>query len=354
MKRCWRFAWLLCCLIGSAQAAVVQDLYEASIAIDSQRNSAQQQAQREAMRQVLVKVRGNRDVLQSPAVTGKLSQAEDFLRQYRFETIDGQLHFHAIFDQQKVDELLRSAGFPIWGSRRPSTLLWFATENPEDQQRSLLYEQRPNDYSLLIQKAAKQRGIRINYPLLELDTFNNVGIYDVWGRFVDVLQQASEKYQVEAIIVARLYQMMPEKEEIQPQWQLDWNFALGQDREMGSLNGDSREQLLTQMVELQADLLASRFVIGGQGAADVQVVFLQFNNLEDIKTYVEVDRLLTSLSVVSSVTLKTLQGTQGIFEVRLMGSEQDLLNAISLERHIQRYLDPFGQPVSELQFIWAP
>lgn len=363
--------WLLCigCLYWVAltlQAAMVPNLYDARVPIAQQSPKAQQQASRDAMRQVLVKVRGNRDILDSQIIRNKVDDAQSFIRQYRFDNREGQSYFVATFDNERIDELVRSAGFPVWGSRRPSSLLWLAVENPQNGERSLLSEQSSSDHRKQILDTVQMRGIAVHLPILDLDDLSKIGVYDVWGRFIDSVVDASSRYQVEAVLLARLYvnRGNPEAENAQVDsvvnggqtmtWQLDWNFALGQDRDAGSLTADNPEQLLTALMDLHADKLALRYAINNEGAVQGNVVHLQFNNINDLSLYVEVSKLLSSLSVVSQVNLVKQQDAISTFAVRLLGSEQDLLNAISLERHFQRQTDQFGQPVDTLQYNWVP
>ncbi|GAB3016859.1 DUF2066 domain-containing protein [Bowmanella dokdonensis] len=353
--------WLWCV---SAQAALVTNLYDARVPIAQQSSRAQQQAAKDAFGQVLVKIRGNRDILDSELVRSKMEQAQDFIRQYRFDSQSGQYYFIASFDPSKVDELVRSAGYPVWGSRRPSTLLWLASQEGGKDQRSILSEQSTESMRTTVMDTARLRGIPLNLPLMDLDDLSQVGVYDIWGRFIDRLATAGNRYQVEAVLSARLYPIERQtdlpgslEQEVaaaaNTQWQLDWNFALGQEREQGSLSGEDKQALLAELINQHADRLAARFAVGAEGEG-ASVAVLQFSNVQDLATYVNISKVLLSLSVVSHVGLDSIEGHSGSFRVRLLGSEQDLLNAISLERHFQRQLDAFGQPVGELQFIWVP
>lgn len=367
MKKVW---WLLAgCLFWVAlavQAALVPNLYDARVPIAQQSPKAQQQASREALRQVLVKVRGNRDILDSQVIRNKLASAESFISQYRFDTVQGQSFYVATFDNQRIDELIRSAGFPIWGSRRPSTLVWLAVEESSDGERQIVSEQSVSPYREQLQLAAHQRGIAVNLPLMDIDDIARVGVYDIWGRFIDSMVDASNRYQVETVVLARLY---PRKADVQDEqsdalavqqeeqelgWQLDWNLALGLERDSGSLQGQSAQRLIQDFIDLHADSLSARYAINNDTEQQGQVVYLQFNNINDLSLYVQVSKLLSSLSVVSQVSLEQQQGATSLFAVRLLGTEQDLLNAISLERHFQRQLDEFGQPIETLQFNWVP
>lgn len=344
--------WLVSQLAG---AALVQGLYEARVPIAQQSVKVQQQAAREAMAQVLVKIKGNEDVLDSQVIRAKLDQAEDYIRQYRFDNEKGQGYFIANFDAAKIDDLVRAAGFAVWGNRRPSTLVWLAIEDPETKERTLISELRRTEEISWMLDAARNRGIILNFPLLDIEDLNRVGVFDVWGRFTGQLLLASERYEVEAMLSARMYQVEiadSQGQATRTQWQLDWNYFMQGLQQEGTLTAKTRQALLTDLVNNHADILAMSFV-GDNTEQGASLVELQFNNVSDLDIYVKISRILQSLSVVSHVSLEQLSGTVGIFKVRLSGSEQGLINAISLEDRIQRQRDQFGQPLDALQFNWV-
>jgi len=45
----------------------------------------------------------------------------------------------------------------------------------------------------------------IAFPLLDLEDRAVIGITDVWGNFSDIIREASQRYSVDAILVARLH-----------------------------------------------------------------------------------------------------------------------------------------------------
>ncbi|GGD52050.1 DUF2066 domain-containing protein [Lacimicrobium alkaliphilum] len=357
MKTIWTMLVGCICLLSlPVHAALVQGLYEARVPIAQQSIRVQQKASRDAMAQVLVKVKGNNDVLESQVIRSKLDQAEDFIRQYRFENEKGQSYFIANFDADKINDLIRAGGYSVWGNRRPSTLIWLAIENPENHDRHLISEQLLSEEAVVMLETARRRGIVINFPILDIEDLNRVGVFDVWGRFTGQLLQASERYDVEAMLSARLYQINVAETDAPSsadfQWQLDWNYVMQGEQLEGTLSAEKKNDVLEKLLEVHADLLASSFV-GEDNEPGASLIELQFNNVMDLSVYVKIIRILKSLSVVSHVSLEQLSGRVGIFKVRLSGSEQGLINAIGLENRIQRQRDQFGQPMETLQFNWV-
>ena len=56
---------------------------------------------------------------------------------------------------------------------------------------------------------AKERGLPLSFPLMDLTDRTTISIYDVWGRFVQSLTQASHRYSVDNVIGARVYKNEP-------------------------------------------------------------------------------------------------------------------------------------------------
>ena len=64
------FILVLSGISAKAVAGVVDDLYEAKVSIEDQSSSSQRQARRQAFREVLVKISGNRQILTSRVLRG--------------------------------------------------------------------------------------------------------------------------------------------------------------------------------------------------------------------------------------------------------------------------------------------
>ena len=206
----WATSIVLSALVsGHVEATQVIQTNIAAIAVDDQSQRSQDSALKSAFKQVMIKITGNKDALQNPGVKAALRTPQAYLRSYRFDFQEGEILYVAEFDKIKLNELLQREGLPLWGERRPETLLWMATEDSESGERQLLDETTPSEMREHLSAKAKERGLPLSFPLMDLTDRSTISIYDVWGRFVQSLTQASHRYSVDNVIGARVYKNEP-------------------------------------------------------------------------------------------------------------------------------------------------
>ncbi len=365
-----RFSLLTLCFICfvscflRAQASVIDDLYQAKIAVEDQSEQTQNQAFSVALKQVLLKVRGKSDLLANRDINKMIRRATPFVRSYRYDIEAAQLYLVISFDQTRVDRAIRDAGFPIWDKRRPDTLVWLAIQPSEQAAKSIA---RVAEYSELYQQltqTAKARGIRLIFPLWDINDLQNIDLYDIWGGFSQQIKQASERYDVPSIVSLRIYpsvmelsadqQSVAERATDAPPWTADWTLFESARILSGQLQEHSLLELAVTMVDTLADELAEKYAINieenNQSKQQVQVVI---NNLNSLTLYQQALSMLNNLSVVTHATLVKQQGATATFELTLLGDVANLNNALSLDNKLKPVVDDFGQPIGELQFFWV-
>ncbi len=346
---------------GVAFAAVVDHLYKARVTIENQTVTAQAEAVRRALAQVLVKVSGDKEVALKGQIRSRLNQARDLLQAFRFETDNGQLFYHSQFDPAKVNNLLRGAQLPIWGERRPQTLVWLAVKTPADR-AILLSETLSVEYQQPITSAARARGIPVIFPVLGLAEREQVGFYDVWGRFAEVLMDVSVPYQAEVVIIARLYQQAMEDDGAvstntllvpadQKEWVLDWQRIHDNQISYHSVRGDAYEPLLQQLMDINADSLARRFAVSTEDGS-LSKTELRVRGIKGLEDLVLFERLLKDIAVIANAQLIGVKGDQATYSLRLFGQPLDLEHILSLDSRLEKQRDSFGIPLATPDYQW--
>jgi hypothetical protein len=344
----------LALLSFQATAALIDDLYDAKIEVLDQSQVNYKKALRQALQQVLVKVSGNRALLDSALIAQNLSQAGGFLRSYRYETIDGRLYLLVNFAPQRIEKMIRVAGFPIWDKRRPDSIIWLAMEESSSKQKRILSRETDTALFERIKLNASERGIEIIEPLWDLNDRQQIGLYDIWGGFNQQINQASKRYDVDAVLSARLFQGKLTDNEQSISWLADWTFSHNGQVMSGQIAGPEAEFLLSALVNLLADKLAAEYAVDLTGwdpnEAKTEISIM---NVASLDSYVQVSKLLNSLSVVANAVLIVQQGEKATFELNLLGDEEDLIRALNLDDKIKPIMNESDQPRQKLAFIWT-
>jgi hypothetical protein len=360
--------WLVS--LQGVKADVVHDLYDANIAMDDQSQRNQNKAFSLALEQVLIKIRGNHDLLTHPKIKNAITKPTRFVRSYSYDIQGSQLYLVISFDPQRVEDIIRSAGFPVWDKRRPDSLIWLAIESRDDSARKIATPTEYSDiYQQLSDRAAK-RGITLSFPLWDLGDVQSLGVYDVWGGFSTQISQASERYAVPSILSARIYFIDNELYDVgqsdvgqsgimtnaKPagQWSADWTMIEGGGLLAGQVQGANPLIVAEGLIDALADQLSMKYAIDlsqiDQADTKAQIVV---NNINSLIYYSQALTFLENMSVVNSATLIKLQGPRATFELDLLGDVGDLTNAFGLDNKISPVVDDFGQPVMGLEFFWV-
>lgn len=344
-------------LVLPVNASVMHDLYEARVAISDQTRKSQEAAVRQGFKQVLVKVSGTPALLASEQISRDSKRAKDYIRTYRFEVTADQLYFLVSFDAQRIEKMIRDAGFPVWDKRRPDTILWFALKDPVSGNRQFVTE---TDYpQLLIQsdKTANERGIKVVFPLLDLDDLQKVSSYDVWGGFAQQLGEASERYGVKNILSARFYPSVTTQDQknlsSNGQWTADWTLWEAGRLFSGQVQQASVELTAAAVIGALADNLAARYAIDisklDPSALNTQI---KITNVNSLQQYADILNFFNGLSLVDKVSLIKQQGQVATFELDLLSGIDDFVNALALDNRLKP-INEFEQNRQNLEYLWV-
>jgi len=194
VPRMSRYIRILCLIAlfspGISSAANVSGLYEAEVPVIDQAAATREKGVATALRVVLVKVTGDRNVASRSAIVPLLEEAQRYVQQYRYRavsptTADGSvlpeesLELWVRFDAGTLDKRLRDLGVPIWGKQRPSTLVWLVVE--DEGGRRLIGTDEESEYLSVLKERASVRGIPMLIPLLDLEDNARLKPSDVWG-----------------------------------------------------------------------------------------------------------------------------------------------------------------------------
>lgn len=322
-RRAWFAAWLATAPLPVI-AAGPAELFEADVAVASQAPGLQADAFESALSEVLVRVAGDEAVLTSPAGRALLSDAPGLVQQYRYFTVPDseppQLNMRVRFDGEAVRLALQQEGLSYWGAERPDTLVWLAVE--DRGQRYIVAADDPGEVRQALDRAAKQRGVPVIFPLMDLEDQSRVRFSDIWGGFFDQVLEGSARYNPQAVLIGRLNRSPSGG------WSSQWDMNVS-GRSENWRDADARlDTLLQNGIDDAAETMASQFAVAGsQGAEKVSITIEGVNTLA---AYDRVSKYLDALTSVSGVQLEQVDGSVLTMGLRLNGSLQDLRSTVSI------------------------
>lgn len=293
-------------LAGFCTTAQGVDPYQGEVVVEDQSSRARNAALSDALAQVLVKTSGNPDAPRADGVSTHLSRASQFVQQFQYRTEerlqpDGEsaervLLLRARFDPAAVENILREASLARWGQERPTVLIWLVMQRGGE--RELVGAEEPAIVDAL-HRAARQRGLPILLPLLDLADQQAVSTRELWGGFTESLAEASARYGTETFMLGRLAR---EGDGWRARWTL---YDQGRERQFES-RADDLDAVLAAGVASGADVLGSRYAVPltEQTGSRIRVA------VDGVTGLAEYDRVLDYLGGLTLVRETSLVGVR--------------------------------------------
>ncbi len=314
-----------------AQAVVVSGLYEAEVPVSAQSAGSRKKNMAAVLRVVLIKLTGDRYVPSRNGVTELLFNADQYVQQFEYRTkeIKGskQLYLWARFNSASLDKVLREAAIPAWGRERPSTLVWLAVSDASGRRLSGL-----NDVSGYVEKMevqAKNRGIILVHPLLDLEDTSQLQVSDIWGSFEKPLLAASSRYNANVVLTGRLEAILPEL------WEAHWVAYIDEHAFTWVTQGNLAETVLVEGIDGLADTLAERYGQAGTYSRSSEIEIL-VNDITGYNQYSKVLNYLESLNSVTKVEVKEVTQDSVIYLLTTQADASVISRAVDLGQTLQQ------------------
>jgi len=355
----------------SSLAARISDLYEAEIPVLSQSRADRHVAIQQAFAEVLLRVSGQQDVVlalpplievdslplkktpnqeqpklvlvgKTTEIAGALSRATFYVKQFRYQKTTGRPHIDwglntkkrqekkktkntqqtlwVRFNKKKINKLLHEANLPVWGSTRPSILVWMVVESRS--KRYLLSNSIKSTTRESIEKHARLYGLPVRFPLMDLADRANISTSDVWGNFEDRVMSASKRYQAEAILVGKLYKA-------NHAWDAQWHLYVNGRRVDWQEQGIYLDKVVKQGLSHTAQNLSLAFA-DVKTDKGIQRVLLEVKDINNLAGYSQAVKYLSSISAVKKVQTVRVNKSSVLFNLTTQGSRVGVMQAIAL------------------------
>lgn len=357
------FCLLFSMTSNASSAAESQDdrLYRVDQQVADQSEDTRRVAAKEALLIVVSRLTGLASIPRSDIVNSALNSPDRYYS--KFDYVRGQsrdrspqvLSIRFTFQAKSVLALVRQAGLPIWWTKRPQTVVWVVVDEPG--QRRIL---GADDSSSLVQGLLTQavlRGLPVALPLMDLDDSILVSVSDVWGKFTDALNVASERYgaaqyligrfSVQEILGERLYsgewqlmQVQPgENSSNVPNSNTPSAFVAAGVR---GLQAQNIEGVARAGVDMAATSLAEEYAIFGLNPQNHEI---SVSGLDSLQSYSKLVAYLQEFEFVERVDVLALQGNVISLQIFSSATLDRLLSLLAMEGRLTNLTAAEAQPL---------
>ncbi len=320
MNKLIRMIILFFFLISStvAFAIKVKSLYEAEVPVATQSEMARKAVLPEALQQVLVKVTGSNQVLTNPKIKLEQANLPALLQEFSYAPSISGYTLKVKFDPNGVNDLLKTAGVATWGIERPLLLIWLVHETPSQPAQIIDNESTENVLAVL-QENARQRGIPILLPTLDLATLNQVTVADVVTPNLAVLQAAAKRYNTDNMLTMSITELGGQFNLKAQMGSANWN-----------LQAPTLEELLKTFINQLAEKLAGQYstVVSETIQGQVTLKVVGITHHDDFRRLMQ---YLKRLPPVADIEPQQISGQEVVLSLTLRSSPQSLVQAISAE-----------------------
>ena len=314
--------WVAVTVAAAAAAEVVATpaLYEVEVDVPDQSLPVRHAASKEGLETVLIRLTGLAALPDSAAVLEARRRPELYYDRFLFVT-DRRLKF--TFSPSAVLDLVDRAQLPIWPTKRPNAIAWLVVE--QGGRREIVQDGHPLAAALAAQ--AKQRGLEVYLPLMDLRDQMQVQPSDVWAGATLLLAAASRRYGAEAVLIGRL----------RSQQQAGYAGRVVTWTGGGDFQGEITAADLAgagaAAVDFLADGLASRYALPWRGP---QWLPLVVDGVASPLHYGRLLRYLEGLEYVRSVQVVALDQEQLEVALQTRAEMQPLIKLLTMDARMVR------------------
>lgn len=330
----WLGALVLLTLAQGVSALSTESLYNAKVEIADRSFATRMRVMDQAMAQVIAKVTGSDIYLENPTIKAALEDTDRYLQAYSYSTLPPETtYLHARFGVSTINQLLRSAGVPIWPANRPEVVVWLAYQDDQQQSRlvqqhDLLDETQPLSGWQQLQEAADAVGLPVVLPGPRADgALPALTARQLWAVDKDALSQSTRNYGADGWLAGRVVSTAS------GQWQIRWQYAQGSRQQaFDSQHPDLNQAMKDGLAQLTRHL-SSIYAVSSNRAGG-EALSVTVTGIDSFEDYAKVIRYLDGLAVINRYELTRVQSSQLAMTVYLNGSYGSLTTALSLDNYL--------------------
>lgn len=330
-KSSYIIAVVVALLTSFARGEEVPALYDVELPVDSQQNRELNKASKLALRTVLIRVSGSRQLEQNSKIQRVITNAQQLVKQFQYRrqvdaaTQKEQLTVLIEFEKTLVDEALRSAGLSLWAANRPTVLLWLTVEDVNGR-RFASEESDPNIIKWIIHYA-RQRGLMVKFPLFDLQDTLAVEPDEAWNLSNWRVQEAVKRYDTDTVLLGKFSQLS------NGQLFGKWLYQYDSKQKNYDAQSSSLEEYLGAGLNQIADLMASKYAVAPIDVAD-NGVLMRLTGIDDYGDYAKAIAYLESVAAIRHANVVKIAGDEIIIHLIADGLLSQLQQVFLLDNRV--------------------
>lgn len=317
-----RWIGLLTVLLGWSLLAQAQSLDTVQVPVDGRGETQRQDALSEGLEQMLVRLSGQRDVLDKSLASEAAAQLDRWVTRYDYSTLEGGSVLQVRYDVNGLMAFMADQGASVWGMPRPRVLLWLVDQGAS---RGEMVVQGHPLYAQLIAEA-QRRGLTLVIPEWDNQDQEHLNVADIRGRFDQQLRDASSRYSHELIVAAVLYQGEPTR--------VSWRVLKDESTlEEGREKTANSEEAVTALIGNVTDQLAERYAVKGE-MKDLRTL-LVVDEVDQLQDWFALQQFLEGLSGMRRASLVQVSATTLTFGLDFSASDEQLRNLLELSPRLK-------------------
>ncbi len=326
-------------------AESIEWLYDVEVRVASRTQASANDALYKAMRICLARVTGRVEVAESSVVRIALQDPASYVEQYRFASIadsygDEKDILVAQFDKELIQSLAKEARLPIWPAHRPTILLWMSLRG-RAQSEIARADTQLGDLAL---QCARDRGLKLVLPLMDLADRALVNTSSVDGKFWLDVEQASKRYAIDMVVAGSVKKNVFGEARLRITTWIDGS-ATTKVLEVGD-----ESNAIQRSVDYIADLLADRYAL----SRDVQnVLRMKVYEIGTISAYAGLLRYMDEQEYIDSMNVVSYSDGVLEIEVQTPSPPDRIVTLIEPEGKLVPWLPPNEASVSEGELVFS-
>lgn len=342
------------------------DLYSITINVESKSEKHRMDVAKAALINIFVKITGEEDVLKRyPTLAQHTKNAIKYISSFSYyeENIDNDQNIHLKsyeeeilpystliikfnFEPQEIRRILIDAKAPFWGSKRPSTLVWFIHQSGS---RKTFSNNDDFDFLNTFKEYAKFRGLPVTEPILDLNEISILNDEKHWDEIYNDIYLSSKKYKSDIIYIIKFNELS------EGGWIALSSMKYENEIIKHDFMGEDINQFLKNNLNYLTSKLAEKFSIIGSNTYTNENYIIKISNINNYKQFSYLTQTLSSISALRSLKIKKINNEALYFSFPSSIQLKKLITIMSLNDRLIRIdqsLNPIPNGSVDLSYMW--